>query len=99
LPDLRRVDADGSAFVFAGGLRLGDALALAIQHDLALPRRHSCQDRQHELAGRVAGVQPLTAHGQHHQADAPLRQVGFDGWQFGGAALQTVLQTVSTSSR
>ena len=88
--DLRRVDADGAPFVFAGGLRLGDALALPLQHDLALPSRDAGQDRQHQLAGRVAGVQPLAAHGQDHQADAALRQVDLDGEQFGGAARQPV---------
>jgi hypothetical protein len=46
------------------------ALALPLQHDLAFPRRHARQDRQHELAGRVTGVQTLAAHGQDHQADA-----------------------------
>jgi hypothetical protein len=30
---LRRVDADQAPLVPAGGLRLGDALALALQHD------------------------------------------------------------------
>jgi hypothetical protein len=37
---------------------------LPFQHDLALPGRHAGQDRQHELAGRVAGVQPLRPHPQ-----------------------------------
>ena len=43
LPDLRCIDADRASLVLAGGLRLGDALALAFQHDLALPRRHARQ--------------------------------------------------------
>ena len=51
---------------------------LPLQHDLALPRREACQDGQHQLAGRVAGVQPLAAHRQDHQTDAALRQSGFD---------------------
>jgi hypothetical protein len=90
LLDLRRVDADGAPFVFAGGLRLGDGLALPLQHDLAFLRRHPCQNGQHELAGRVAGVQLLAAHGQDHQADAALRQVGFDDQQLGRAGRQPV---------
>ena len=44
--DLRRVNADGASFVFAGGLRPGDALALPLQHDFPFPRRHACQDGQ-----------------------------------------------------
>ena len=90
LPDLRRVDADGSALVFAGSLRFGDALALSLQHDLPLPGRHAGQDCQHELAGRVAGVQPVTAHRQDHEADAALRQIRLDGQQFGRAARKPV---------
>ena len=90
MSDLRRVDADGAPFVFAGGLRLGDALALLLQHDLAFPRRHAGQDRQHELAGLVAGVQPrfgqVSFHGQHPGADAALRQIRLDGQQLGLAA-------------
>jgi hypothetical protein len=44
LPDLRRVDADGAALVLAGGLRLGDTLALplraaALEAKLALVTR------------------------------------------------------------
>jgi hypothetical protein len=35
------------------------------------------------FAGRVPGIQPLAAHGQNHQADAALRQVGFDGQKLG----------------
>ncbi len=42
------------------------------------------------FAGRVAGVQPLAAHGQDRQADAALRQVGFDGQPFGRTARQPV---------
>jgi hypothetical protein len=53
--NLRRVNAERASFVFAGGLCLGDPLALPFQHDFPFPRRHTCQDRQHELAGRVAG--------------------------------------------
>ena len=91
LPDLRRVDADRAAL---GNLPAAFALAmpsaLAFQHDLALPRRHAGQDRQHELAGRVAGVQSLATHAQDHQADAALRQVGLEGEQFGRAACQPV---------
>ena len=49
----------GPSLVLRGGLRLGDALALPLQHDLALPRCDARQDRQHELAGRVAGIQSL----------------------------------------
>ena len=41
LLDMRHVDADGAPLVLAGGLRLGDALALAFQHDLAFPGRHA----------------------------------------------------------
>ena len=69
LPDLRRVDADRVALVFAG------AFALPLEHDLAFPRRHAGQDRQHELAGRVAGVQPFAAHERDHEAVAALRQI------------------------
>ena len=90
LPDLRRVDADRAALVLARGLRLGDALALALQHDLALPRRHAGQDGQHQLAGGLAGVEPLAAHGQDHQADAALGQIRLDGQQLGRAARQPV---------
>ena len=82
------VDADRAALVLAGGLRLGDALALSLQHDFPLPCRHG-QDGQHELAGRVAGVQPLAAHGQDYQADAPLRQIGL--WHSSSAVLRASL--------
>jgi hypothetical protein len=62
--------------------------------------RHAGQDGQHELAGRVAGVQPLAAHGQDHQTDAALRQVSLDGQQLGRTARQSGgLATVSTSPR
>jgi hypothetical protein len=36
---------------------------------------HARQDRQHEFAGRVAGVQPFAARRQNRQADAALRQI------------------------
>src|SRR5689334_10076794 len=63
-PDLGRLTLcrRGAAFVFALALRLSDAFALAFQHDLAFPRRHAGQDRQHQLAGWVARVEPFTAH-------------------------------------
>jgi len=73
-----------------GGLRLGDALAPPLQLDLPLPGRHAGQDGQHQLAGRVAGVEPLAAHRQDHQTDAALRQIRLDGQQFGRAARQPV---------
>jgi DNA-binding protein HU-beta len=38
-------------------LDLGGVLALPLKHDLPFPSRHTGQDRQHELAGRVARVQ------------------------------------------
>ena len=62
----------------------GDALALPLQHDLAFPRRDAYQDGQHELAGRVAGAQPLAGSTPH------LGQVGLDGQQVGRAARQPV---------
>ena len=72
----------GAALVFAGSLGLSDAFALAFQHDLPSPGRHAGQDRQHELAGRVAEYPsrspPIL---QDHQADAALREVGLDGEQ------------------
>jgi hypothetical protein len=33
-------------------------------------------------AGGVAGIEPLTARGQSHQADLSLNQLRFDGQQF-----------------
>ena len=54
----------GRPYVLAGGLRLGDALALPLQHDFTFPRRHACQDGEREFAGRVAGVQPLRRQGR-----------------------------------
>ncbi len=56
-------DASSGALVFPLGLRLGNALALAFQHDLALPARHTSQDRQHQLGGRISRVQPFAAIG------------------------------------
>jgi hypothetical protein len=38
-------------FVLAFALRLGDSLALALKHHLALKLRDAGQDVQHELAG------------------------------------------------
>jgi hypothetical protein len=73
--------ARGHAGAAAGGHRQGEGRRGG---------RHAGQDGQHELAGRVAGVQPLAAHGQDHQTDAALRQVSLDGQQLGRTARQPV---------
>ena len=71
---------------------------------LAIPSRCRSSIRSRSKAamaptGRVMGIEPFATHAQDDKADAALRQIGLDGQQFGGAARQTVLQTVSTSSR
>jgi hypothetical protein len=64
LPDLRRVDADGAAFVLASGLRLGDALVLPLQQDLAFRGRHPC--RLAQRAGTPGPERPT-----YHYATSP----------------------------
>jgi hypothetical protein len=54
----------------------GDALSLALQHDLALPGRHAGQDGQHQLRRRVAGFQAFSAHAQDHKDAASRRRRG-----------------------
>ena len=61
-----RLGAGGrnSAFVFAFALRPNDALALALQHDLALELGDGADHVQHEPAGRRCRVE---VHGEDAQ--------------------------------
>jgi hypothetical protein len=73
-----------------GGGGLGDALALAFQHDLPFSGRHTSQDRQHKLAGGVAGIQPFATHRQNDQSDAALGQICLDRQQLRSAVSQAI---------
>jgi GAF domain-containing protein len=70
-PDLGRLPRHcrRASLVTPLGLGLGDTLPLSFQHHLALPGGDASQDRPHELAGGVAGVE-LAAHRQHDEPDA-----------------------------
>src|SRR5690349_19899312 len=73
------------AFVFPVGPRLGDTLPLTLQQKTALEFGDSRQHRDHELAGWSAGIDPLTSHAEHDQANATAIQVIHNAQQVHGA--------------
>src|SRR4051794_22272964 len=80
----------GPAFELAFTLSLGDAFALAFQHDLTFPGGNAGQDGEHQLAGGIAGVQTFATHAEDNQANAALRQVRLDRQQLSSAACETI---------
>ena len=86
--DLRRVDADRAALIFAGGLRPSDALAPLLQHDLA---PHVATPARIASAGACwsGWVHPVARRpcSGPSAPDAALREVGLDG-----AAIRVVLR-------
>ncbi len=63
------------AFVFPVLLRLRHAFSLPLQQEAAFELRDSAEHGDHQLAGRGAGIDLLTAHAQHDQADTTAIQV------------------------
>jgi len=67
-----------TALIFALGGSLCDALALPLQHQVALEGRDGAQHGQHQLPGRAPCVDPLATHRKDDQGDTALFQVFHD---------------------
>jgi hypothetical protein len=67
-----------------------DPFTLALQQEAAFEFGDSAEHGDHQLAGRVPGVDLLTAHAEHDQTDATAIQVIHNPQQVGGASGKAV---------